>query len=123
MTDHDIKTIHYVRLDIDIKKQCLEFMGLIPDEDDIITFTNEIKEKLETNEFLKDWSYIVYSGGGCHIYYSNTVGVDINDRVTPKVWQLAMKRIYTLYDDTIGDEEYLYSDKAVCNTARIMRLP
>ena len=122
MTDHDIDVINYIRLDIDIKKWVMECMWAIADRDDILWFIDEIKDLLEENKFLKDWSYIIYSWWGCHIYYSNIKWVKISTTITPKVWQLAMKRIYTLYNETIN-EEYLNADMAVCNTARIMRLP
>lgn len=125
LRDSSIKEIHYIRLDIDIRKQCIEFLEASPDEDEILTFISDIKDILEWDDFLKEWSYITYSWWGCHIYYSNKEWIIVNNTImTPKVWQLAMKRIYTLYDNTIGElHQYLYSDKAVCNTARIMRLP
>ena len=122
MTDGDIGIINYIRLDIDIKKWVLEAYGAEPDKEDLIDTINEIKDSIDENEHLKDRSYIVMSWWGCHIYYSNKKGVDMDKEVTPKVWQLAMRRIYELYDG-IMEEEYKYSDKAVCNTARIMRLP
>lgn len=121
-TDADIGIINYIRLDIDIKKWVIEAYWTEPNKEDIIDIINEIKESIDSNEHLKDWSYIVMSWGGCHIYYSNKKGINIDKEVTPKVWQLAMRRIYELYD-SIMEEEYKYSDKAVCNTARIMRLP
>lgn len=128
MTDNDIELINYIRLDIDIKKWVQESMGVTPDKWDIEWFIGEIKWAIETNAFLKDWSYIVFSGWGCHIYYSAVWGCPIKDSTDVKVWQLAMKRIYALYDKTITEnlwEDYscVFSDKAVCNTARIMRLP
>jgi hypothetical protein len=39
------------------------------------------------------------------------------------MWQLAMKRIYKQFNVLMGDYEYLFTDTAVCNTARVMRLP
>ncbi len=52
----------------------------------------------------------------------------MDDVMTPKVWQLAMKRIYNQYNKaivaTLGEDyTYCFADTAVCNTARIMRLP
>ena len=128
MTDHDLDTIHYIRLDIDIKKWIMESLWVEADRGDIEWFTKEIIDALKKNEFLKDFSYVILSWWGCHIYYSNKVWVDINKEVTPKVWQLAMKRIYKLFDETIinncwEDYSYINADKAVCNTARIMRMP
>lgn len=132
MTDHDIDIIHYVRLDIDIKKWVQEIMEVEADPWDIEWFTYEIKQALDKNEYLKDRSYVVFSWWWCHIYYSNKEWVKIDNEVTPKVWQLAMKRIYTLYnksledfytDETNPSPEMLKADQAVCNTARIMRMP
>lgn len=122
MTDSDIEEIHYIRLDIDIKKWVKEFLWADIDGWDILAYIDEIKETLDDSDFLNDWSYIVFSWWGCHIYYSNTEWVKIDNTITPKVWQLAMKRIYSRYDLEIDDQS-IWADKAVCNTARIMRLP
>ena len=122
LADKDVWEIHYIRLDIDIKKQAKESFWAILGKEEIYTVIDEIVEKLDSNDNLKDYSYIVYSWWGCHIYYSNTTWVKIDEELTPKVWQLAMKRIYHMYDLAMG-EEHLKSDGAVCNTARIMRLP
>ena len=122
LTDLDIGEIHYIRLDIDIRKWVKLHLWAEADEGDILWFINEIKDKLDWNKLLKDRSYIIFSWWGCHIYYSSLRGILITDSFTPKLWQLAMKRIYSLYDSVI-EEEYLLSDRAVCNTARVMRLP
>lgn len=122
LTDNDIWRIHYVRLDIDIKKQIKLHLGHDATKEDILESIDEIKDKLDWDKFLKDRSYINFSWWGCHIYYSNKSPIVMEKEFTPKAWQLAMKRIYTLYDNLI-EEEHLLSDKAVCNTARIMRLP
>ena len=122
MADADIKEINYIRLDIDIKKWVKESLWADIDRWDILWFIDEIKELLDKDEYLKEYSYIIFSWWGCHIYYSNTTGCVLDDEFTPRVWKLAMKRIYALYDKII-DQEYLNSDKAVCNAARIMRMP
>lgn len=123
LTDHDIDLINYIRLDIDIKKQTTIMMWVEPTTEELLWFIDDIKEIIDKDPYFSEYSFIVYSWWWCHIYYSNIKWIEINSEFTPKMWQLAMKRIYKQFNVLMGDYEYLFTDTAVCNTARVMRLP
>lgn len=120
--DVDIDIIHYLRFDIDIKKQVKDTFWTEPSKEEIIDFIDEIKKVLSINHLFNEWSYIVYSWSWCHIYYKNKKWIALNEEFTPRMFSYAMRYIYKRYDTIIWDS-HLYSDTAVCNTARIMRLP
>jgi hypothetical protein len=75
-----------------------------------------IKEYLDTymDNMLKDWSYIVYSGGGIHIYYlCDPTQIDRNFYVD------GYKALVELWKDTTG----LRADPACQNPSRMARIP
>jgi len=112
--DHEIHSKNYFAIDIDLRNQ-------YPWE---ITNIEIVREWLslasllwENHELFWEWSYIVFSGNGIHIYY---VWDEIS--LSPIKYKLWVKRIFKMWDDFIGNE-VLYSDHACCNLARILRLP
>lgn len=122
LTDNDIDIIHYIRIDIDIKKQAELIFWIQPRVEDILQWIDEIKERLDKDPYFSEYSYIVFSWWWCHVYYSNINWIQINNEFTPKMFQLAMKKIYNQFSKIV-EQEHLAADMAICNTARIMRLP
>ena len=124
ITDHDIEYTNYIRVDLDIKKWLKQYFNIEATKEDILQCIDELKDLLADNQFFKEWRYIVFSWSGCHLYYVHSNPIKFEWQMTPKIWKYAMKRIYAQFDNVLWESyPHLYADEAICNSARIMRMP
>ncbi|MHA1305068.1 MAG: DnaB-like helicase C-terminal domain-containing protein [Candidatus Heimdallarchaeaceae archaeon] len=111
-SDVDIIQKKYVYFDFDIYKE-YEKKGtkLTPDEMKVIA--RESADKLSEIGY-GDWSYLVYSGGGFHLYYTGKI-CDVNKKHHAKGYDKIAKEM----SDHLGFPH----DKSCKNVSRIARLP
>ena len=114
--DDDIYMKKYFVVDIDIRLDCFLQTWFVLTNDELINQMETIVEKI-TEAWLDDYSALVHSGNGLHIYYTWT------ERAFDKVvYSSGVKMIYELIDSAIKSTWYR-CDPACHNIARIMRLP
>lgn len=112
--DHEIKTKNYFAIDIDLRNQI----------DWTITNLEIVQEGLYLakrlslhNKLFWQWSYIIFSWNGLHIYY-----VWKENTFNTRQFKLWVQHIFKMWDNFIDADEFK-SDHACCNLARILRLP
>lgn len=116
--DIDIAQKNYFLIDLDIHKNYKELFN----EECTGEFIKEqalmLSKSLEDiDPLFSEWSYIVFTGGGLHIYYiGNSLTIDKEDYAN------AVEYIYQKWD-SFWDTKVFYSDHACKNIARISRLP
>ena len=106
--DRDVESRKYVVLDLDIRKERPD----ITDEE-IKKEGLSIADALEQKEWFDDWSYVVFSGNGIHIYY---VGDGV---LADEYCYSGIEEFYHKFND-LG---FYHCDTACKNHARILRLP
>ena len=116
--DIDIIEKNYVVIDIDARNNLKALNWSDCTDDDIIALWGMLERNLgDLNEFLWDYSFIVYSWNWIHVYY---IGEFI--AISPDDYYYALQRIMKKWDSIWGDDLYK-CDKACKNIARIIRLP
>lgn len=106
--DMDIKERKYIVLDLDIRKE----MPNITDEE-LKRQGLQIAADLESKEWFDDWSYVVFSGNGIHIYYVGD-GVPADEYCKAGVVEFFRKF------DSLG---FYPCDHQCQNHSRILRIP
>ena len=113
-SDNDILTKNYFAIDIDLRNQYNWDITNIEIVKEWLYFAEHLQE---ANDLFWEWSYIIFSWNWLHIYYI------WDERFFEKnIFKDWVKYIFDMWDDFIWDEQ-LFSDKACCNLARILRLP
>lgn len=108
--DADIIKKNYFAIDLDLRDKYPEISN-----EEIKNFANVLKAQMSKSEDFKDWSYIVFSGNGIHIYFiGDTIsGADLEN------YKSGVEYFYDRFDNEFGEKP----DPACCNLARILRLP
>ena len=114
--DDDIVLKKYFVVDIDIRLDCFKSTWFILDNDEILEHMAKILELLQ-EAWLDDYSAIVHSWNGLHLYYTGT-----ERHFDKDVYSHWVKSIYELIDSAIKSTWYK-CDWACHNISRIMRLP
>ena len=104
--DEHIKNKTYVYFDFDLKK-----MGMTTEQ--IKDKTEHIINSLDGTKF-GHWSYLIFSGGGLHLYYVSTPTATSKE---------AYSKGYELYAQEISNIIGVEADIACRNVARIGRVP
>lgn len=125
----DIVYKNYFAIDIDLRKQFAQKnwcdVSEVTDEQ-LFEQIDSVKEMLSWHDLLKQWSYIVFTGNGCHIYYCWyrwAVGNEISAEEYQE-WVKEVYRSWNIFTNNIwGDFNYFYSDNSTANIDRILRLP
>lgn len=113
-SDIDIVHKNYIYFDFDIRKD-MEEMGLKIKDSEIKRVAESMADELESRRYFQDWSYIVFTGNGLHIYYIDAEPTLINHDHFSIGYDLMRRKMHTL----VGYEP----DPACKNPARIARLP
>jgi len=110
--DNDISLKNYFVLDLDIRQNSEDEIS----NEEIVACADILEESLENTSF-KDWSYIIYSGNGLHIYY-------VGDSISPTARQYSdwVGYIYKEFERVV-DNPLFKPDHACKNIARILRVP
>jgi hypothetical protein len=116
--DEDIAFKNYFVIDLDIRKNSKELKWIEIDDQEIIDFWLSLKEFLaEEESIFAQWSYIIFTWNGLHIYYINHIW-----DISKEDYANWVQEIYNMWNEFWGDE-VLYADNACKNIARILRLP
>lgn len=119
--DHEIESKNYFAIDIDLRNNLKEkYDEEISNIDIVRTWLDLWKQLIYDHELFWQWSYIVFTWNGLHIYY---VWNEYNFK--PYQYKLWVKHIFKMWDEYVIKNWYdcLVSDHACCNLARILRLP
>ena len=115
-SDDDIKTKRYFYIDIDIRELVKEKTGEIITDEVLSIYINQVIESLD-NCWYNDYSAIVNSWNGMHIYYT------WRERfIDPTVYRDWLCLIHEEINECIKDL-WLHCDPSCVNIARIARLP
>jgi len=111
-SDVDVIQKKYVYFDFDIYKE-YEKKGKLLTPDEMKVMARDSAEKLSEIGY-GDWSYLVYSGGGFHLYYIGEIQ-DISKQAHSKGYDMIAKEM----SDHLGFPH----DKSCKNVGRIARIP
>lgn len=117
ITDANIKETNRIYVDLDLRKQSKEKLS----DDDIRSLAKILKEMLDEHPLFKQWSYIIFSWNGLHVYY-----VWDYISIAPDIYAKISKAFYEMFDREILQTEPLNfcpTDKQNQNISRLMRLP
>ncbi len=120
-SDRDIQSSKRFCIDIDLRSNLKEkYDEEITNLEIVRTWIDLWKQLIDDHELFWQWSYIVFTWNGLHIYY-----VWNEYKFTPGQYKLWVKHIFKIWDDYVIENWYdcLVSDHACCNLARILRLP
>jgi hypothetical protein len=112
--DADIKSKNYIYLDLDIRK-AMEAKGIKITDDEIKGLASHFAKSLEGRQYLSDWSDIVFTGNGLHIYYIDAEPTPIDVSLFGIGYEVIRRRAHGI----LGYEP----DSACKNPARIARVP
>ena len=125
--DEDILEKDFFVVDVDMRNNYEEAQkkkGLkkweyedVTNEEIIIEWKNFIKTLELDNELFWEWSKVVFTGGGLHIYYFWT-----ERYIAPEVYKTWVKAIYNMWNDYFWTILWK-ADDACKNIARLLRLP
>ena len=121
--DNDIIEKNYFAFDFDIRNWFKTNESYDIPDDEIKETALDIGKYLLQNPYFwfEDWRFIVFSGGGFHLYYVWDK-LKVPDDITPKqysAWVLYLQEKFNRYMQI----PYARPDKACRNIARIFRLP
>lgn len=109
-----IRMRNYFVIDIDVRNQFKE-EGSEISNDEIKELGEWLKGALQEHEYLCNWSYIVFSGNGLHVWYlGEPAAVE-----SPEKWKAGMQRIHKAFKD----QTKLEPDPQCISLATIFRLP
>lgn len=116
--DCDIVKKSYFCIDIDIRNNYKnEYLEDVSNEDIIKCGMNLANDLQSTDDFFKEWRYIIYTWWGLHIYYvSDELSYDVDE------YSLWVSRIFKQWDKVMWWQLFK-SDHTCCNIGRILRLP
>jgi len=113
----DITDRKYIFLDIDIRKDLW-----LPDHEDITPHIEKVKKKLDEDEFFSQYSYIVNSWNGMHVYY-----IDEYSFLIPKTednhHHYTIKKWLDELCDAFEQVTWYQADKNAAKLSQIIRLP
>lgn len=109
--NNDVKQRRYIVLDFDIRSDMKE-IGEITNEE-IKAEGFRIGKELSRHDALKDWSYLIFTGNGIHVYY---IG---NPTLCDDFFIEGVQKIYNKVEKLVG----FAPDSACKNSARILRMP
>lgn len=115
--DEDIKEKDYFVLDLDLYNNIEAIHWEELSIEDIKSYWEFFKDWLEENEYFREWSKIVFSGRGIHIYYYWKL-----QQFEKEEYASWVERIYRQWDKYMESPKY-YCDHQCKNLARILRLP
>lgn len=110
--DIDVAQRRYIVIDLDIRSE-VEKEGETISDDEIKRQGLMIAEDLKMKKGYDDWSYVIFSGNGVHIYY---IGEAVK---ADSLFEAGIKQFYEKYD-SFG---FYLSDHTCRNASRILRLP
>ena len=115
--DGDVEKKDFFVIDLDLRKQTKDVLGIDLSNEDIIDYAHFFKRWLADDVFFSEWSKIVYSWNWLHLYYKGC-----QNSLSKEVYSLGVTRIYKKWNETVWSDIY-YADDACKNLGRILRLP
>lgn len=116
----------YFFFDLDIRKDYETLHKKILSQDELNQEITKLKSILDSDSYLKEWSYIINSWNGCHIYYCWKTLIVWED-ITVKEYSDWVKKVYEVFNDMIKTQYkqywYFIPDIACSNIARTSRAP
>lgn len=115
-SDSDIIKKNYIVFDFDIRQQEEEALHRPCDDGSLLRIAKSMQQALDSSESFKDYSCIVLSGNGIHIYYFGTP-IEMADR--KEVFKAGAKSLVEEIEKVVS----FPADHACINPARIFRMP
>lgn len=112
----DVQEKNYFVIDIDIRQSVYQQTGEILSQDDMHAMIADVKHDMDNHTVFSEWSYIVDSWNGCHIYY-------IGDVIEHESYSDWVKQVFSEFQKEILDEHFLEVDFALSDCSRVTRLP
>jgi len=113
-SDIDISRKGYIYFDFDIRKR-VEERGFNISDSGIKELAGHFAWMLSKKQWFKNWSYMVYTGNGLHIYYIDEQATPINTEYFGIGYEILRRKMWNI----LG-----YQPDPMCkNPARIARLP
>ena len=108
----------YFACDFDIRSYIYRKEGRVISQEELMAYLPKIEEWLQSDESLKTYNAIVFSGNGFHVYWIwDPVYID---------WETYSSAVTSVYDrikSIFIDTPELYPDYATSNISRLLRLP
>ena len=117
VNDADIALKKYFAIDIDIRKLLFEKTAKIPTDIQLEKTIDKILEIFDNDELLKEYSYVVCSWNGLHIYY-----IWEERYIDPFIYKSWVWEIYNRVDNLLVPL-WLKADWAVRNISTLLRVP
>lgn len=117
--DEDVIGKAYVVADFDIRSYIYKHEnGRVISNEELMSYLPKIEEGLKSDESLKTYNAIVFSGNWFHFYW---IGKPV--KINAELYSRATAAIYDRIKEIFKDSPELRPDYATGNISRLMRLP
>lgn len=117
----------YFIVDFDIREEYKKVYNEIINEDKLLLYIEWIKELFSKDEYLTEWSYIVLSWNGCHIYYC-WEKLNISKKFSAESYKTSVKIIYDeiinyIRWSVLNELDFIIPDYNCASISHMIRLP
>lgn len=121
IVDSDIVEINRIFIDLDIRKMWKEHAAEVIGDKEILDLSQCLVALMNNHPLFSQWTYVVFSGNGLHVYYIGNHVV-----MTPEKYSSMVAMFYEMFDSEIlaknASLSMFKTDKSCKNISRLSRL-